>query len=72
MDFIYIYVSDETQSHLQRRPQSSYDTFHLIFRHITNEHVFDVISVIIIKKDTKGYICHRKSFSIREWDSLKL
>jgi len=64
MDFIYVYVSDETQPHLQCRSQSSYDTLHLIFRHIANEHVLDVISVIIIKEDTKGYICHRKSFSI--------
>jgi len=64
MDFIYVYVSYETQSHLQRRPQSSYDTLHFIFRHITNEHVLDVISVIIIKEDTKGYTCHRKSLSI--------
>lgn len=63
MDLVYVYVSDETQPHLQRRSQSPYDTLHLVFRHIADEHVLDVISVTIVKED-KG-----KSLSINTLES---
>jgi len=56
MNFFYIYVGNKSQSHLQCGSQSSYNTFHFVFHHVTNKHVFNMIPVVIVKKNTKQYM----------------
>lgn len=44
VDLLHVQVRDETQAHLQRRPQLADHALHLTLHCVTDEHVFYVIA----------------------------
>lgn len=43
-NFVYTQMTDESKPHLKFRTQFSNDNFGFILKHVTNEHILDVIS----------------------------
>lgn len=39
-------MSDESQPHLQRGPESSYNALHVSLHHVADEHVFNMIPIV--------------------------
>lgn len=50
VDLLNVEVSDETETHLQRRSESPDDAFHFALHHVPDEHVLYMVAEDFVKE----------------------